>query len=256
MTHAFGSDWKSLFDLSIVYAQKPGPFPASARVTGSHSSHALPPGRVQEEGLPAPRAGGCGADPPPLPPPPNNRPSPPAFFEESRPFAVIDEVTCREARWLEGGETPSLAPPGSAADAPVYAYGNLADVRPLLGDRVVYFGDHLVGDIRAARAVGWSTVAVVEEAQEVAQHAVAVRGLQGPAPPAAGSGEEGGPGVPAPPNTAWGSFYLAGHGDTPREAASGADAEQPPSRLTLGAIMALEHSDFVVQDVADIIGSA
>lgn len=28
MTYAFGSDWKALFDLSIVYAQKPGPWAA------------------------------------------------------------------------------------------------------------------------------------------------------------------------------------------------------------------------------------
>lgn len=193
--------------------------------------------------LPASRHG---TDPPSL-----SLPFSPAFFEEKRPFAVIDEETCREARWLGDDETPSLAPPGAAADAPVYACGNIAGVRSLLGDRVVYFGDHLVGDIRAARAVGWSTVAVVEEAQEVAQHAVAVRRLQGAAADAAGS-DKGAHEQAAPPSAAWGSFYLAGHGDTPREA----DAEEPPSRLTLGAIMALEHSDYVVQDVADLLGSA
>lgn len=173
-----------------------------------------------------------------------------AFFHADEPFAVVDEGTCREGRWLAAGERPALG------DGLVYARGSAAGVAPLLGRRVVYFGDHLIGDVRGARAVGWASVAVVEEAEAMAEHALAVRHLQdgaGAAGTTAVAQPKGSPAGAA--NAAWGSFYLADSADTPRTPADSA-GRGPVTRLTLGAIMALEQSDYVVRDVAEVTATA
>lgn len=79
----------------------------------------------------------------------------PAFFTESRPFLLLgpDGAPQGEAATLERGR--------------VYQGGNLADFERLVGiggDRVLYVGDHIYGDIlKSKRSSLWRTCMVVEE---------------------------------------------------------------------------------------------
>ena len=129
-------------------------------------------------------------------PPPPPHLSPPFPLPSSPPFPnafyLIDTETS-----LEGEEvknlvlTPPLAPslrPSSSSPSsplpPVYSGGWVGKVRELLEEKkgegeegegeneekkeerkkeVVYFGDHLVGDLKGAISVGWHSVGVVEE---------------------------------------------------------------------------------------------
>ncbi len=79
----------------------------------------------------------------------------PAFFTEERPLLLLgpDGVPQGEAQSLERGR--------------IYQGGNLAEFERLLGiggDRVLYVGDHIYGDIlKSKRSSLWRTCMVVEE---------------------------------------------------------------------------------------------
>ena len=80
----------------------------------------------------------------------------PSFFAGSAPFTELDPsgaVVAGEVRLFERGRT--------------YAGGNRADLERLLsagGDRVLYVGDHIYGDIlRSKKSSQWRTCLVIEE---------------------------------------------------------------------------------------------
>ena len=88
--------------------------------------------------------------------------SKPAFFTERRPFVELD---------------PSGAPRGAPFGADgqllrgrVYQGGNVVDFDQLLGgggDRVLYIGDHIYGDmLRAKKASVWRTAMIVQELEQ------------------------------------------------------------------------------------------
>lgn len=78
----------------------------------------------------------------------------PAFFEEQRPLMERDGDTLRPASpLLERGK--------------VYESGNLAELEKLLGvtgDRILYVGDHIYGDIlRSKKQSSWRTAMIIQE---------------------------------------------------------------------------------------------
>jgi 5'-nucleotidase len=80
----------------------------------------------------------------------------PGFFSSSSPFVELDEAGAPipgEVRGLERGHT--------------YAGGNRGELEKLLGaggDRVLYVGDHIYGDIlRSKKSSQWRTCLVIEE---------------------------------------------------------------------------------------------
>ncbi len=78
----------------------------------------------------------------------------PSFFQEERPFTRFD------------GED-YVAHEGPLARGEIYANGNIALLQEALGvsgDRVLYVGDHIFGDVlRAKKDSSWRTVMVVQE---------------------------------------------------------------------------------------------
>jgi len=193
----------------------------------------------------------------------------PAFFESSAPFREFDTTAMKET----GHATPRpviRSCSTSTESTPVYVGGNAAALQDALGvSKILYVGDHLVGDVRAAKMFGWDTVAVVEEAVEVSFHAMAVRALQtlpedmldslGPrSPRARGSAAEAADGQPVAQTTAralsrvWGSFY--GHSPTAKGAGEKETEEEEEEAVaaTLGAVLSLQHSDSVVSDVTEL----
>jgi HAD superfamily 5'-nucleotidase-like hydrolase len=88
----------------------------------------------------------------------------PAFFSESSPFFELDAAGTRvaEVRTIERGR--------------VYEGGNLADLERsagIAGERVLYVGDHIYGDILRSRKVSlWRTCLVIEELEDEVAHTV------------------------------------------------------------------------------------
>jgi HAD superfamily 5'-nucleotidase-like hydrolase len=85
----------------------------------------------------------------------------PAFFVEERPLTLL--------------EGPAQAAPGQAGMS-LYEGGNvraLSEALALPGDRVLYIGDHIYGDmLRAKRSSVWRTAMIVQELeQELERHA-------------------------------------------------------------------------------------
>ncbi|MSP59797.1 MAG: HAD family hydrolase [Myxococcales bacterium] len=84
----------------------------------------------------------------------------PAFFTEKRPFIELDSA---------GAE---LGPPmgGALLRGHIYQGGNVGELDHHLGvrgDRVLYIGDHIYGDmLRAKKASVWRTAMVVQELEE------------------------------------------------------------------------------------------
>ncbi len=83
----------------------------------------------------------------------------PSFFADGRPFVEVAPETgavLGEARALERGR--------------VYAGGNLSDFERLTGiagDRILYVGDHIYGDIlRSKKSSLWRTCLVIEELED------------------------------------------------------------------------------------------
>jgi HAD superfamily 5'-nucleotidase-like hydrolase len=92
----------------------------------------------------------------------------PAFFTERRPFIELD------AQGNERGPSPSEDGPFQRGR--IYQGGNVVDFGERVGtggDRVLYIGDHIYGDmLRAKKASVWRTAMVVQELEqeiEVAQ---------------------------------------------------------------------------------------
>ncbi|WP_245677690.1 HAD-IG family 5'-nucleotidase [Chondromyces crocatus] len=86
----------------------------------------------------------------------------PAFFQERRPLMVRDGDSVRPA-----------APP--LERGAIYEGGNLLDVERFLnvsGDRVLYVGDHIYGDIlRSKKESAWRTAMIIQEMEaEVIAH--------------------------------------------------------------------------------------
>ncbi len=83
----------------------------------------------------------------------------PAFFTEKRPFVELDQKG--EPRGAPFGAT------GALLRGHVYQGGNVVDFDHLLGgggDRVLYIGDHIYGDmLRAKKSSVWRTAMVVQE---------------------------------------------------------------------------------------------
>lgn len=78
----------------------------------------------------------------------------PGFFAESRPFEeVLPDGTRRPAKGLERGK--------------VYAGGNILEFERELGvtgDRILYVGDHIYGDVlRAKKESAWRTAMVIQD---------------------------------------------------------------------------------------------
>ena len=86
----------------------------------------------------------------------------PAFFQERRPLLI-----------REGDEVRPATPP--LERGAIYEGGNLIDVERFLnisGDRVLYVGDHIYGDIlRSKKESAWRTVMIIQEMEaEVLAH--------------------------------------------------------------------------------------
>jgi HAD superfamily 5'-nucleotidase-like hydrolase len=87
----------------------------------------------------------------------------PAFFTERRPFVEIDSHDGRERGPLSG---PMLR-------ARIYQAGNIADFEQAFfggeggGERVLYIGDHIYGDmLRAKKSSVWRTAMIVQELEQ------------------------------------------------------------------------------------------
>ena len=86
----------------------------------------------------------------------------PRFFTERHPFLELDDsgAVLREATTLERGR--------------IYQGGNLVDFERLAGiggDRVLYVGDHIYGDIVKSKKTSlWRTCMIVEELEEELAH--------------------------------------------------------------------------------------
>lgn len=81
----------------------------------------------------------------------------PGFFDGTAPFHEV----------LEGGR---LVPATALERGRTYAGGNLADLERMLGlvgDRVLYVGDHIYGDVLRAKKEGaWRTVMIIQEMED------------------------------------------------------------------------------------------
>jgi 5'-nucleotidase len=84
----------------------------------------------------------------------------PAFFTEHNPFLEIDPET--------GAAIPTR--PGAFYRGHVYQHGNITDFEKMAGvggDRVLYIGDHIYGDIlRAKKSSVWRTCMVIQELEQ------------------------------------------------------------------------------------------
>jgi HAD superfamily 5'-nucleotidase-like hydrolase len=84
----------------------------------------------------------------------------PAFFTDRNPFAELDPTTGQKI-----GE-----PKGAFHRGHVYAGGNLVDFETFArggGDRVLYIGDHIYGDIlRAKKSSVWRTAMIIQELEQ------------------------------------------------------------------------------------------
>ncbi len=94
--------------------------------------------------------------------------SKPAFFQERRPMME------RDVDW-KGSGTSHLRPATHIERGRVYEGGNLHDFERMLnvtGDRILYVGDHIYGDIlRSKKESAWRTAMIIQEMEaEVAAH--------------------------------------------------------------------------------------
>jgi HAD superfamily 5'-nucleotidase-like hydrolase len=84
----------------------------------------------------------------------------PAFFTEKHPFTEIDPETGKLGHAVRG----------DLLRGKVYQAGNLADFQDkagVKGDRVLYVGDHIYGDIlRAKKSSVWRTAMIVQELEQ------------------------------------------------------------------------------------------
>ena len=84
----------------------------------------------------------------------------PAFFTERNPFLQLDPATGQ----------PIGEPRGQLQRGHVYQAGNLVDFEAMArsgGDKVLYIGDHIYGDIlRAKKSSVWRTAMVVQELED------------------------------------------------------------------------------------------
>ena len=84
--------------------------------------------------------------------------SKPAFFVEKRAFLKVDEKTGTMTNH-DGPVTPGIYQGGSAVQ--------LQKSLGLLGDQILYLGDHIYGDILSLKkSIGWRTALVIEEIEE------------------------------------------------------------------------------------------
>ena len=84
--------------------------------------------------------------------------SKPAFFLENRAFLKVDPATGMMSNHI-GPVTPGIYQGGSAAQ--------LQKSFNLLGDQILYLGDHIYGDILTLKkSIGWRTALVIEEIEE------------------------------------------------------------------------------------------
>jgi len=93
--------------------------------------------------------------------------SKPAFFQEHRPLME---------RVHEDRDDSQMRPAQSIERMKIYDGGNLHDIERMLGvtgDRVLYVGDHIYGDIlRSKKESAWRTAMIIQEMDtEVAAHA-------------------------------------------------------------------------------------
>lgn len=92
----------------------------------------------------------------------------PSFFQDRKPLLERDVDSSRRGN---GG----LRPAGQVERGRVYEGGNLADLERMLGvtgDRILYVGDHIYGDIlRSKKEASWRTALIIEElTSEIAAH--------------------------------------------------------------------------------------
>jgi HAD superfamily 5'-nucleotidase-like hydrolase len=92
--------------------------------------------------------------------------SKPAFFQERRPLMERDVDSPRPA---------SLRPAAHIERGRIYEGGNLHDFERMLnitGDRILYIGDHIYGDIlRSKKESAWRTAMIIQEMEaEVSAH--------------------------------------------------------------------------------------
>jgi HAD superfamily 5'-nucleotidase-like hydrolase len=84
----------------------------------------------------------------------------PEFFTESHPFVELDLEGNPVVRSTDG-------PPGPFARGRVYSGGNLKDFEERVrasGDRVLYIGDHIYGDmLRSRKSSNWRTAMILQE---------------------------------------------------------------------------------------------
>jgi len=100
--------------------------------------------------------------------------SKPAFFQEHRPLME---------RVHEDRDDSQVRPSQSLERGKIYEGGNLHDLERMLGvsgDRVLYVGDHIYGDIlRSKKESAWRTAMIIQEMDiEVAAHETCVDALQ------------------------------------------------------------------------------
>jgi FMN phosphatase YigB (HAD superfamily) len=98
----------------------------------------------------------------------------PAFFQEQRP--ILERVH-------EEREDSPMRPAQTLERGRIYEGGNLIDLERLLhvsGDRVLYVGDHIYGDIlRSKKESAWRTAMIIQEMDtEVAAHETCAVALQ------------------------------------------------------------------------------
>src|SRR5262249_32528840 len=86
--------------------------------------------------------------------------SKPAFFTEKHPFVELDPTS----------GAPIGQPKGPLHRGHVYQAGNIVDFEAKTGspgERVLYIGDHIYGDIlRAKKSSVWRTAMIVQELEE------------------------------------------------------------------------------------------
>src|SRR5262245_7433813 len=82
----------------------------------------------------------------------------PAFFTERTPFQELDPQSGRKLREFRDGQLQR---------GRVYQAGNLADFQKMIGlggDKVLYIGDHIYGDmLRSKKSSNWRTAMIIQE---------------------------------------------------------------------------------------------
>ena len=114
---------------------------------------------------------------------------------------------------------------------------------------VVYFGDHLVGDLKGAISVGWHSVGVVEEL-------VRKEGGEG--------GEGGPPGAMGRVSCHWGGFFSGGEGEGEKEFTRddlvmtkpllvvGEEVNSSSSQKSFCETQLVQHSTLMISDIEQL----